>query len=107
MEFKVRFLVDSQDPEYAYAALRDALQYASNAHDTEIRLGDSWLKNNEPLPADCAQKIALAWQRSNKRRLSDRVIFQTHDPVVMAELNQTDLFIEGHVGFVPVTGEGQ
>ena len=121
MEFPARLLVDSQDPELAYSILRAGLSFAG----LEIRLQDSWLKNNEPLPADCAQRIALAWQVG--RPVQKGVQFVTHDPAVMAELNQMDLFvdqedfgpiehgksaiageleIEGYVGFVPITGEG-
>ena len=126
MEFKARLLVDSQDPELAYALLRDALVRTGVAPNFEVRLSDSWMRNNEPLPAASAQKIALAWQRSNQSGSSDRVVFQTNDPAVMAELNQMDMFadpvdirnlaylragddleIEGHVGLVPIIGEGK
>ena len=101
MEFNARLLVDTQDPEIAYKILRAALALVNGA--VEIKIQDTWLRNNEPLPADCAQRIALAWQKN--RAIQSGVEFQTHDPAVMAELNQVDWIIEGHVAFVPVTGE--
>jgi len=102
MEFKARLLVDSQDPEVAYNELRQALQYTG----LEIKIADSWLKNNEPMPADCAQRIALAWQRNKDPLTVDHAVqFVTNDPAVMAELNQMDLFgdeyhIESEVGLI-------
>ena len=92
MEFKARLLVDSQDPEYAYNILRQALQFTG----LDIRIADSWLVNNAPLPANSAQRIALAWQRNKDPITVDhRVQFVTNDPAVTAELNQMDLFAEG------------
>lgn len=87
IEFKARLLIDSQDPEIAYGMLRAALRNTT----LHIRIDDSWLRNTEPLPADCAQRIALAWHRS-KIGHSDQVVFVTADPAVMCELNQMDLF---------------
>lgn len=122
MEFAARLLVNCQDPELAYSELRRALQFTG----IEIKIADSWLKNNKPLPKNSAQRIALAWQRGkDPGAVDDRIQFQTNDPAVMAELNQMDLFarandvrnlaylragddleIEGHVGIMPITGEG-
>ncbi len=101
IEFKARLLIDSQDPELAYSMLRAALQQSK----MQIRINDSWLVNNEPLPANSAQQIALAWQR-NKSGDHSHVVFDTNDPAVMCELNQIDMFVvEGHVGLISITEE--
>ncbi len=89
MEFRARLLVDSQDPEIAYGMLRAALRFTG----IQIRLSDSWMRNNKPMPADSAQRIALAWQRK-KIGGNDSVTFHTNDPAVMTELNQMDMFLE-------------
>ena len=77
MEFTVRVCVDTQDPEQGYAQLRAAIEF--NGHQCYIR--DTWLKNNQPLPADAAQKIAFNWQKNRDAHLYDRKVrFTTNDP---------------------------
>ncbi len=99
IEFKARLLIDSQDPELAYAMLRAAFRKTA----IPIRLNDSWLVNNKPLPADSAQQIALAWKRSRATPDSGQVTFDTDDLAVTAELNQLDMFASGHIGIMHVT----
>ena len=89
MEFEARILIDTQDPELAYDQLRAALQFTG----LHIKIRDTWMRNNEQLPANAAQQIALKWQRSKHPvNIDRRVQFQTNDPAVMTELNQMDLF---------------
>jgi len=92
MEFKARILVDTQDPELAYDQLRQALQHTG----VEIRIQDTWLKNNDPMPHDAANKIALAWQRNRgvERWFGDdlSVKYQTSDPAFQTII---DNFVEG------------
>lgn len=76
IEFTVRVCVDTQDPEQAYDELMASLQF--NGHLCYVR--DGWLKNNQPLPATDAQRIAFAWQENRETLFNKNVRFCTNDP---------------------------
>ena len=76
MEFTVRVCIDTQDIEQGYDQLQASLQFIG--HTCYIR--DSWLKNNDPLPADVAQRTAWAWQKNRETTFNKGIIFTTNDP---------------------------
>lgn len=82
MEFTVRICVDTQDIEQGYDELQASLQFIG--HKCFIR--DSWLKNNDPLPADVAQRTAFAWQKNRETLFNKEIIFTTNDPAFRTRL---------------------
>jgi len=93
IEFKARVLVDTQDPQLAYEAIRRAFQHTG----LEIRIRDTWLKNNQPLPANIAQRIAFHWQKNRVGIIGDdlSVKFQTNDPAFQTLLDSLVHAVEG------------
>ena len=77
MEFTVRICVDTQDPALGYDALRASLAFNGN----RCFIQDSWLRNNKPVPADVAMKIAHRWQENNGVMNGNLgIMFDTNDP---------------------------
>ena len=82
IEFHIRVLVDTQDVEQAYDELQASLQFIG--HTVYVR--DDWMKNNDPLPADCAQRIAYAWQKNRETLFNKQIMFTTNDPAFRTKL---------------------
>lgn len=84
IEFHVRICVDTQDVEQAYDELQASLQFIG--HTCYIR--DNWMRNNAPLPADSAQRVAYAWQKNRLQLCNKGIIFTTNDPVFSTKLQE-------------------
>jgi len=84
IEFSVRMCVDTQDVEQAYDELQAALQFIGHT----CYIGDHWMRNNAPLPADSAQRVAYAWQKNRETMFNKSIIFSTNDPGFTTKLQE-------------------